>query len=163
MDVVTNTLQSPLPTPTATGLPPVNGGANSISLWFVIGGGFLVLALAILLYQFFKKEQGYPLEKELESVLMPHLFALILGAFEEATEGLDVVEGRIENLDKVELAERIYGLLPNKIADYDTSLIKTIFTEEQFEQMFLNAYEQVREYYLERKGDFVNLFEDKYQ
>ena len=163
MDVITNTLQSPLPTPTIGDLPPVNGGANSIELWLVVAGAGLVLVLAILLYQFLRKEQGYPLEKELESVLMPYLHTLILGAFEEATEGLEVVEGRIESLDKEELAERVYNLLPSKIAGYDISLIKSVFTEEQFEQMFFNAYDQVREYYYEHKDKFVDLFEDKYQ
>ena len=163
MDVITNTLQSPLPTPTIGGLPPVNGGASSIEVWLVISGGFLILVLAMLLYQFLKKEQGYPLEKEVESVLMPYLHALILGAFEEASEGLELVESRIENLNKEELAERVYALLPEKIGSYDISLIKTIFTEEQFEQMFFNAYEHAREHYYEHKDKFVELFGDAYR
>lgn len=93
---------------------------------------------------------------------MPYLQSGIIGAFEETIDGLGVIEGRIQQLDKEDLAERIYGLLPDKIGEYNVSVFKNVFTEEQFEQMFLNAYDQALEYYISHKDRFVDLFEEKY-
>lgn len=126
----------------------------------VIVGLMVVFLLGYLAYNFFStKKQGYPLEERIENALLPYLHGIIVGAFEESQSELEDIEDAIENVDKEELARKLYDLLPDEIAGFSTQIIQSIFTVEQFTDMFLRVYKEVKIYYVAKKGTFLELFE----
>lgn len=121
----------------------------------------LVFVVLTLVYEWLSsKKQEYFLEEQIEAALLPYIHSLIVAAFEETFESVETIEERIEALDKAKLAAKIYDLLPETILGYDIAFVQTIFTEEQFLEMFYNAYDSAKEYYVGHKDKFCTLFED---
>ena len=133
---------------------------NVFSNWYALGFAALFFVIVLLVYNFMIKDNGYPLEDEIEVVLLPYIQSLIIAAFEETFENLDVLEERIEALDKNELAVRVYNLLPETIGHYDVSFVQSILTEDRFIEIFNSAYILAKEHYLTYKGNFSKLFAD---
>lgn len=126
----------------------------------IIVGTMAVFVLGYLLYNWLEaKKQGYPLEERIENALLPYLHGIIVGAFEESQAELEDIEDTIENVDKEELAKKLYDLLPDEIAGFSVQIIQSIFTVEQFTDMFLRVYKEVKTYYVAKKGTFLELFE----
>lgn len=158
--MITDTLifESPLVTPIINNPVLVS---TTLNTWYALGFTALFFVMLFLLFRWMTgKNQGYPLEEEIENALQPYLHSLIVGAFEETFENLETIEEQIQALDKTALASRIYGLLPEQVGQYDTSFLKSVLTEEQFLELFNNAYESAKSYYVEYKGKFAALFNE---
>lgn len=143
-----------------SGLQESLNGGDLLTSAIIIVGTMAVFVLGYLLYNWLgAKKQGYPLEERIENALLPYLHGIIVGAFEESQAELEDIEDTIENVDKEELAKKLYDLLPDEIAGFSVQIIQSIFTVEQFTDMFLRVYKEVKTYYVAKKGTFLELFE----
>ena len=151
---------SPLPTPTLIPDLQPAGDTNIVTGFIVVIAVNLLFIGGFYLYNWLRAiKQGYPLEKQIEDALLPYLHGIIAGAFEESQQELSKIEDAIDNADKAELAAKLYDLLPETIAGYDIAFLQSIFTVEQFTEIFLRAYHSAKEYYVDHKGRFTELFD----
>lgn len=137
-----------------------NGNEIDITGLIVLAALTLFAAIGVLVYNFFSKDNGYPAESEIEKALMPYLYGLIVGAFEESISEVGEIEDFVNSIDKSALAIKVYDMLPQEIAGKDISFLWSVMTEEQFSKMFSNAFEKAKELYLLKKGKFLELFEN---
>ena len=120
-----------------------------------------VLALVIggvLAYNWLKKAQDYPREAQVEAALLPILYAGICAAFKLANEGLDELEIEMDGVDKKAVADKVYAMLPDKIGDFDLTLVKSLVPPERFEQLVQDAYDRFDRFFENNRGQFDDLF-----
>ena len=132
--------------------------------WIMLFVGIAVssglLALGVVLYPKLKREeQGYPLEAAIEAALLPIIYEGICAAYRLSEKGVDELRQRIRGADKKKIADSIYRMLPDKVGDYDLSLIKHIVSEERFEQLVQDAFDRFDRFFVEHQGHFDELCE----
>jgi hypothetical protein len=119
-----------------------------------------LFALGVVFYPKLKREeQGYPLEAAIEAALLPIIFEGICAAYRMSEKGVDELHQRIQGADKKKIADSIYRMLPDKISDYDLSLIKSLVAEERFEQLVQDAFDRFDRFFVQHQGHFDELFE----
>ena len=119
-----------------------------------------LLALGVVLYPKLKREeQGYPLEASIEAALLPIIFEGICAAYRMSEKGVDELRQRIRGADKKIIADSIYRMLPDQVGDYDLSLIKSLVTEERFQQLVQDAFDRFDRFFVQHQGHFDELFE----
>jgi hypothetical protein len=119
-----------------------------------------LFALGVVLYPKLKREeQGYPLEAAIEGALLPIIFEGICAAYRMSEKGVDELHERIRGADKKEIADSIYRMLPDQVGDYDLSLIKSLVTEERFEQLVQDAFDRFDRFFVQHQAHFDELFE----
>lgn len=133
--------------------------------WMMILIGIAVtsglIALGVVLYPRLKNEkQGYPLEAEIESALLPFIFNGICSAYRINEQCMDEVQRRLRGVDKKALAATVYRRLPNEIKGHDVSIVKHFVTEARFEVLVQNAFDNFDEFFLLHKSHFENLFDE---
>ncbi len=132
--------------------------------WIMLFVGIAVtcalFALGIILYPKIKNEkQGYPFEAEIEAALLPIIFQGISAAYRLSEQGVDELQLRIKGADKKKIAESIYSMLPEKIGNFDLSLIKRIVPRERFEQLVQDAFDRFDRFFIEHQQHFDQQFE----
>jgi hypothetical protein len=132
--------------------------------WIMLFVGIAVsaglFALGVVLYPKLKREeQGYPMEAAIEAVLLPIIYEGICAAYRMSEKGVDEFRERIRGADKKKIADSIYHMLPDKVADYDLSLIKFVVSEERFEQLVQVAFDRFDRFFVEHQAHFDELFE----
>jgi hypothetical protein len=131
-----------------------------IMLFVGIGVSSGLLALGVVLYPKLKtEEQGYPLEAAIEAALVPLIYEGICAAYRMSEKGVDELRERIKGADKKKIADSIYPMLPDKVGDYDLTLVKHIITQERFEQLVQDAFDRFDRFFVEHQGHFDELFE----
>ena len=119
-----------------------------------------LFALGIVLYPILKnKQQGYPFEAEIEAALLPLIFEGISAAYRLSERGVDEVQKRMKGTDKKKIADSIYRLLPDKIGKFDLALIKRIVTQERFETLVQNTFDNFNNFVDHNQKHFNDLFE----
>ena len=119
-----------------------------------------LFALGVVLYPKLKREeQGYPLEAAIEAALLPVIFEGICAAYRMSEKGVDELHERIRGADKKKMADSIYRMLPDQVGDYDLSLIKSLVTEERFEQLVQDTFDRFDRFFVQHQGHFDELFE----
>ena len=120
-----------------------------------------LFALGVVLFPRLKREkQGYPYEAQIEAVLLPLIFQGICAAYRVSEWAVDEGMSRIRGVDKKEIADSIYAMLPDQIGDYDLSVIKRVVSEERFEALVQNAFDAFDRFFVEHQGHFEELFEE---
>ena len=132
--------------------------------WIMLFVGIAVsaglFALGVVLYPKLKTEQqGYPLEAAIEAALLPLIFQGICAAYRMSEQGVDDLHQRIQGADKKKIADSIYRMLPDKVGDYDLTLVKHLITEERFEQLVQDAFDRFDRFFVEHQRHFDDLFE----
>jgi hypothetical protein len=123
----------------------------------ISGGAF---ALGVWGYPKLKKEQqGYPLEAEVEAALLPVIYDGICAAYRVSEIGMDEVQHRLSGLDKKQVADSIYRMLPDEIGGYDLTLIKRLVPAERFEQLVQDGFDRFDRFFIEHRAHFDQLFE----
>lgn len=131
-----------------------------IMLFVGIGTSAGLLALGVVLYPKLKREeQGYPMEAAIEAALLPLIFEGICAAYRMSEKGVDELHQRIQGADKKKIADSIYRMLPDRVADYDLSLIKNVISEERFEQLVQDAFDRFDRFFVQHQAHFEELFE----
>lgn len=134
------------------------------SAWIMFFVGIAVscglLALGIVLYPKLKREeQGYPMEAAIEAALLPLVYEGICSAYRMSEQSMDELRERIKGADKKKIADSIYRMLPDRVGDYDISLVKNLVSEERFERLVQDAFDRFDRFFLEHQGHFDQLFE----
>jgi hypothetical protein len=65
----------------------------------------------------------------------------------------------VKGADKKQIANSIYRMLPDKVGDYDLSLVKHLITPERFEQLVQDAFDRFDRFFVEHQTHFDDLFE----
>lgn len=134
------------------------------SAWIMFLVGIAVscglLALGVVLYPKLKREeQGYPMEAAIEAALLPLVYEGICSAYRMSEQSMDELRERIRGADKKKIADSIYRMLPDRVGDYDISLVKNLVSEERFERLVQDAFDRFDRFFLEHQGYFDQLFE----
>ena len=134
------------------------------SAWIMFFVGIAVscglLALGVVLYPKLKREeQGYPMEAAIEAALLPLVYEGICSAYRMSEQSMDELRERIKGADKKKIADSIYRMLPDRVGDYDISLVKNLVSEERFERLVQDAFDRFDRFFLEHQGHFDQLFE----
>ena len=132
--------------------------------WIMLLVGIAVASalftLGIVLYPKLKSEkQGYPFEAEIEAALLPLIFEGICAAYRLSEKGVDDVQKRIKGPDKKKIADSIYQLLPDKIGKFDLTLVKNVVTQERFEVLMQNTFDNFNNFIDQHQKHFDDLFE----
>ena len=119
-----------------------------------------LFALGVVLYPKFKTEkQGYPMEAAIEAALLPIIFQGICAAYRLSEQGVDDIHQRIKGADKKKIADSIYRMLPDKVGDFDLSMVKALITPQRFEQLVQDAFDRFDRFFVEHQTHFDTLFE----
>ncbi len=130
-------------------------------IWLFVGlataSGFF--ALLVVLYPKLKGEtQGYPLEAVIEPLLLPVIYEAICAAFRMSEQAMDDIGTRIKGLDKKAIADSIYAMLPDKIGDYEITVIKAVIGQERFNQLVQDAFDRFDRFYKTHRDHFDEQF-----
>jgi hypothetical protein len=119
-----------------------------------------LLALGVVLYPKLKSQtQGYPMEAAIEAALLPVIYEGICAAYRMSEKSMDELRQRIKGADKKKMADSIYRMLPDKVGDFELSLVKHLVTPERFQQLVQDAFDRFDRFFLEHQAHFDDLFE----
>ncbi len=119
-----------------------------------------IFALLVYLYPKLKTEQqGYPLEAQIEAALLPLVFEAICSAYRMSEQAVDDVGTRIRGLNKKEIADSIYRMLPDRIGEFELTLVKNIIPQERFEALVQDAFDRFDRFFIEHQRHFDELFQ----
>ena len=132
--------------------------------WIMLLVGIAVtsalFALGVVLYPKLKSEkQGYPFEAAIEAALLPLIFEGISAAYRLSEKGVDEIQLRISGADKKKIADTIYRMLPDKVGPFDIAVVQRIVTQERFETLVQNAFDNFDRFFVEHQKHFDDLFE----
>jgi hypothetical protein len=117
-------------------------------------------AAGVAFYPKLKSEkQGYPMEAAVEAALLPIIYQGICAAYRLALQGVDELKVTMDGLDRKEVADSLYKLLPDQVAGFDISLVKRFVSQERFQQLVQDAFDRFDRMYGEHKSHFDELFE----
>ena len=132
-----------------------------IALWVVIVVALVLVALGVKYYPKLKNEtQGYPLEAQVEAELLPVIYAGICAAFRLQEQGLETLHVRMAGVDKKAIADGVYALLPDKIGEFDLTLVKTLVPPARFEELVQAGFDRFDRFWIEHQTAFYQAFED---
>jgi hypothetical protein len=131
----------------------------SLLLGIVVGAGLFALGIRFF-PQLAREKQNYPFEDQIEAALLPHIFNAISSAYRLSEQAMDDVQMRIRGLDKAELSKRVYDLLPDKIGNFDITVIKSQVNEERFALLIQNSFENFDQFYGQHQTRFSELYDE---
>lgn len=119
-----------------------------------------LFALGIVVFpKLAKQKQGYPLEAEIEAILLPYVFNAIAVAYKTSERAVDDVNQRIKGIDKAAIAREVYRMLPDQIGGHDLTLIKSVVGPERFAQLVQDAFDRFERFLIEHQSHFDELYE----
>lgn len=131
-------------------------------IWLFVGlaAASAFFALLVVLYSKLKGEtQGYPLEAVIEPLLLPIIYEAICSAYRVSEKALDEVGDRLKGLDKKDIADSVYAMLPDEIGGHDITVIKSVISRERFQQLVQNAFDRFDRFYQTHRAHFDEQFE----
>lgn len=121
------------------------------------------LAVLVVLWLLYRRlagqTQGYPMEAQIEAALMPLLYQAICSAYRLSEQAVDEGYERLKGVDKKAMAERAYAMLPDKIGDYDLTLVKQLIPPDRFTELVQDAFDRFDRFYIEHREHFDKEFE----
>src|SRR5512141_1179748 len=119
-----------------------------------------LFAVGVVVYPKLKSQrQNYPFEAEIEAALLPLIFNGLCAAYRLSEKGVDEMHCRLKGLDKKNVAKTVYRMLPDKIGEFELSLVKKVVTQERFETLVQNAFDNFDRFFVEHQTHFDDLFE----
>ena len=132
-------------------------------IWIMVSVGGTALA-ALLAYWLLPKlrdeEQGYPLEAQIEALILPLIYKGILSAYKLSEAAMDEFGNRMEGIDKKNLADFCYDLLPESIGGIDIRIIKNIITRDRFSALTEDVFQEFLTFYNIHDGRFHELWKE---
>ena len=120
-----------------------------------------LFALGVVLFpKLAREQQGYPLEAQIEAALLPQIFNAISIGYKTSERAVDDLRVRIRGQDKAAIANEVYKLLPDRIGDYDITLVKSLIPPDRFAQLVQDAFNRFDRFALEHQARFDELYED---
>ena len=119
-----------------------------------------LFAVGVVVYPKLKSQrQNYPFEAEIEAALLPLIFNGLCAAYRLSEKGVDEMHCRIKGMDKKNIAKTVYRMLPDKVGSFELSLVKNVVTQERFETLVQNAFDNFDRFFVEHQSHFDDLFE----
>ena len=120
-----------------------------VGLSVVIGSLVLLYVLIKKLVPWFRHEQGYWKEAEIEAILLPILDKVIVAVFNISEHSLATTARVLESADKLELARLSYPLILELVAKtpLPVSVFVKIVTEERWCQEVQERYDYLISWY----------------
>src|SRR5512138_1464573 len=119
-----------------------------------------LFAVGVVVYPKLKSQkQNYPFEAEIEAALLPLIFNGLCAAYRLSEKGVDELHCRIKGVDKKNIAQTVYRMLPQKVGDFDLNLVKKVVTQERFETLVQNAFDSFDRFFVEHQTHFDECFE----
>jgi len=114
----------------------------------------------IVLYPKLKNEkQGYPFEAAIEAALLPIIFQGVCAAYRLSEKNVDEARARLKGADKKKVADSIYRMLPESVGQFELTLVKRVVTQERFETLVQNAFDNFDNFFIQHQKHFDDLFE----
>ena len=130
----------------------------SLLIGLVVGLG--LFAIGVRFYpQLAGRKQGYPLEDEIERILLPYLYNAISSAYKVSEKAVDELQMRLRGADKAAIAREVYKMLPGQIGGRDISMIKNLIGEERFAELVQNTYNEFDRFFEGHQARFDELYE----
>ncbi|MBI1802751.1 MAG: hypothetical protein HY259_13015 [Chloroflexi bacterium] len=107
-----------------------------------------VLALLLVIYPRLRAADGRMLGAGVEAALKPIIWHAVLAAYRLSEKAVDQSIARPPGAKKKELADSVYRLLPEKVGDYDLALVKAVVTQERFQALVQNTFDEFDRFYL---------------
>ena len=107
-----------------------------------------IFALLLLLYPRLRASSGNVLQAAVEAALQPLIYQAIMGAYRLSETSVDAGYQRLRGLNKKELADSVYKLLPERIGEFDVTFVKSLITQERFRELVQNCFDQFDRFYL---------------
>jgi hypothetical protein len=145
-----------------------------LTFWQVTGvivGVFLALAggasvMVVVIRKLLASEQGYPGEAQIEEALRKYAGFAIIAAYKLSEVAVDEFKLRLEGLDKKQIADHLYDMLPDHITIgkfvVPISWVKRFVSKERFAEIVQSVFdeamdgvEQLLELYREHLGEFL--------
>jgi len=119
-----------------------------------------LFAVGVVVYPKLKSQkQNYPFEAQVEAALLPLIFNGLCAAYRLSEKGVDEMHCRLKGLDKKNVAQTVYRMLPDKIGEFELSLVKKVVTQARFETLVQNAFDNFDRFFVEHQSHFDDLFE----
>ena len=134
---------------------------NALTMLLVgIAVSSALFALGVVLYPKLKSgKQGYPFEAAIEAALLPLIFQGIASAYRLSERGVDELQMKLRGADKKKIADSIYRMLPEKIGPFAVEDIKRVITQEKFEVLVQNTFDNFDRFFVQHQKHFDDLFE----
>jgi len=127
-------------------------GVSAVVLLLAVAGG-------VKLYPILKnQQQGYPHEAEVEAALLPYLFTGICGAYRLSEQSLDALHIRMDGVNKKVVADLVYTMLPDRIGNFDLTLVKALVPPDRFEQLVQDAFDRFDRFWVEHQALYESEF-----
>jgi len=120
----------------------------------VLGGLLIVLGIKFL-PGLKNEEQGYPLEVQVEAMLLPLVFQGICTAYKVSELAVDEMGARLEGVDKAKIANMLYDLLPESVGGFPLEIVKTVVSRERFAELVQDAFHRFNAHYLTFQGKYT--------
>jgi hypothetical protein len=118
----------------------------------------LVVLGARLLPILRQEEQGYYYEAQIEALLLPWAFKAIAGAYRLSEHAADELGQRLAGLNKKEIADALYDMLPAQIGNVPVGVVKTVISRDRFAELVQAAFDEFMEFYTEQQDVYDDLF-----
>lgn len=119
-----------------------------------------LFALGVVLYPKLRSQkQNYPFEAQIEAALLPIIFDGLCAAYRLSEKGVDELHCRIQGMDKKKIAITVYRMLPDKIGEFELNVVKRVVTQERFETLVQNAFDNFDRFFVQHQAHFDDLFE----
>ena len=119
-----------------------------------------LFAVGVVVYPKLRSQkQNYPFEAQIEAALLPLIFHGLCSAYRLSEKGVDELHGRIKGIDKKNIAKTVYRMLPEQIGEFELSVVKRVVTQERFETLVQNAFDNFDRFFVEHQSHFDDLFE----
>ncbi len=120
-----------------------------------------LFAVGVVVYPKLKSQkQNYPFEAQIEAALLPLIFNGVCAAYRLSEKGVDEIHCRIKGVDKKNIAKTVYRMLPDKIGDFELTVVKSLISQERFEALVQNAFDSFDRFFVEHETHFGDLFEE---
>lgn len=118
-----------------------------------------LFAVGIVLYPKLKNEkQGYLFESAIEAALLPIIFQGVCAAYRLSEKNVDEARARLKGADKKKVADSIYRMLPDRVGQFELTLVKRVVTQERFETLVQNAFDNFDCFFVQHQKHFDDLF-----
>jgi pyruvate/2-oxoglutarate dehydrogenase complex dihydrolipoamide acyltransferase (E2) component len=99
-----------------------------------------------------------PVEAQVEQALQPYLFAGICAAYRVGEWAMDRVGRRLRGTDKQAVAAAVYRLLPDRIGEFDVTVVKRLVPPARFARLVQDAFDRFDEQFMRSQARYQELF-----
>ncbi len=118
-----------------------------------------VFALLLVIYPRVRAGSNSVVIASVESALQPFIFDAIMAAYRLSEKAVDQGYKRVRGADKKTLADSTYTLLPDRVGEYDSAVVKSFVTQERFGVLVQNAFDRFDQFYVIHHAYFDDEFQ----